>query len=133
MALVGKLVDTLIGTPVALPPAIVRDFPMLAAVRFRRGGLPPRVGGWLLLRDTAAAVTLWNTVWLAPRAPFAAELLLHELRHVHQFQASPGFPFRYLWESIRRGYSRNRFEVDARQYAADMLRPPDLELPGKDS
>lgn len=133
MALVGKLVDSLIGTPVALPPAIVGEFPMLAGVRFRRGGLPPRIGGWLLLRDTVAAVTLWNTIWLAPRAPFAAELLLHELRHVHQFQSGPGFPFHYLWESVRRGYSRNRFEVDARQYAADMLRPPDLELPGKDS
>ena len=133
MALVGKLVEAVIGAPVAPPPALVREFPMLATVRYRRGGLPPRVGGWLLLRDTVAAITLWNTVWLAPRVPFAAELLLHELRHVHQFQASPGFPVRYLWESIRRGYSRNRFEVDARQYAASMLRPRDLELPGKDS
>ena len=106
---------------------------MLASVRFRRGGLPPRVGGWMLLRETAAAITLWNTVWLAPGAPCSAELLLHELRHVHQFQASPGFPIRYLWESVRRGYSRNRFEVDARRYAASMLRPPDSELPGKDS
>ena len=133
MALLGRLVAGLIGVPARIPEPLVRQYPMLASVRFRRGGLPPRIGGWLLLRDTAAAVTLWNTVWLAPGVPFSAELLLHELRHVHQFQASPGFPIRYLWESVRRGYSRNRFEVDARRYAASMLRLPDSELPGKDS
>ena len=121
------------GTPVVLPPELAHRYPMLATVRYRRGGLPPRVGGWLLLRDTAAAVTLWNTVWLAPGVAFRAELLLHELRHVHQFQASRSFPFHYLWESVRRGYSRNRFEVDARRYAAASLRAPDTEPPGKDS
>ena len=133
MAIVGKLARAVIGTPATVPEPLVRQFPMLGKVRFRRGGLPPRIGGWLLLRDTVAAITLWNTVWLAPGVPFAAELLLHELRHVHQFQASLGFPIRYLWESVRRGYSRNRFEVDARQYAATMLRAPGRELPGKDS
>ena len=133
MAILEKITTGLIGAPVALPESLVRRYPTLAAVRYRRGGLPPRIGGWLLLRDTVAAITLWNTVWLAPGVPFAAELLLHELRHVHQFQASLGFPIRYLWESVRRGYSRNRFEVDARQYAATMLRAPGRELPGKDS
>ena len=133
MVVLERLIAGVIGKAVPPPAALVRQYPMLAAVRFRRGGLPPRIGGWLLLRDTVAAITLWNTVWLAPRVPFTAELLLHELRHVHQFQDSPGFPVHYLWESIRRGYSRNRFEVDARRYAAAMLRPRDLELPGKDS
>ena len=133
MAIAERIAKGLIGTPVHLPEALVRQYPTLASVHFRRGGLPPRIGGWFLLRDSAAAITLWNTVWLAPGVPFAAELLLHELRHVHQFQASLGFPIRYLWESIRRGYSRNRFEVDARQYAATMLRAPGRELPGKDS
>jgi hypothetical protein len=28
---------------------------------------------------------------------------------------------RYLWESARRGYFANRFEVDAREYAAQRL------------
>lgn len=133
MALVGRIVAALIGKPVALPPELVRRYPMLASVHYRRGGLPPRIGGWLLLRDTAAAITLWNTVWLAPGVSFRAELLLHEFRHVHQFQASRSFPVRYLWESIRRGYSRNRFEVDARRYAASTLQASNTELPGKDS
>jgi hypothetical protein len=28
------------------------------------------------------------------------------------------FALRYLWESARRGYFGNRYEVDAREYAA---------------
>jgi len=56
----------------------------------------------------------------------SAELLLHELRHVHQFQASAAFPLQYLWETLRRGYFANRFEVDARAYAAHRV----LETPG---
>jgi hypothetical protein len=47
---------------------------------------------------------------------------LHELRHVHQFEAVPGFPIRYAWESLRRGYHHNRFEVDARQFAFERTR-----------
>ena len=49
------------------------------------------------------------------------ELLLHELQHVRQFQTVVGFPFRYLWESIRRGYVDNRFEVEARAVAAERM------------
>jgi hypothetical protein len=46
---------------------------------------------------------------------------LHELRHVHQFAAVPAFPVRYIWESLTRGYSANRFEVDACAFAARRL------------
>jgi hypothetical protein len=68
--------------------------------------------------SSVGAVTLWRTVFLAPHARLDAELLLHELRHVHQFQSNPAFPLLYLWDTLRRGYAGNRFEVDARQYAA---------------
>jgi hypothetical protein len=79
------------------------------------------VAGWCLGRSSVSGVTLWSTVWLGSRAPLDPELLLHELRHVAQFQSVPAFPFRYLWESVRRGYERNRFEADARAYAAARL------------
>jgi hypothetical protein len=114
----GKVIRALIGRPLALPPALVDRFPELAGVRWRRGGLPVRVAGLFLGRSPVAAITLWRTVFLAPYARLDAELLLHELRHVHQFQASPAFPLLYLWESLFRGYHRNRFEADARAYAA---------------
>ncbi len=112
----------LIGRECALPVALVARYPELSAARWRRGGLPPRVGGWCLGRSTVAAITLGRTIFIAPDAALDAELLLHELRHVHQFLAVRGFPVRYLWESLRRGYHHNRFEADARDYAARRLR-----------
>ncbi len=126
------LVTLLAGRPASLPPELLARFPELRAARYRRGGLPPRVGGWALGLRTVAGITLWRTVFLAPDAPMAAELLLHELRHVQQFGASRTFPFRYLWESARRGYSRNRFELDARAWAAARLGAASSSSPSQD-
>ncbi len=111
-----------IGRPTELPTHLLSRYPELACARWRRGGLPVRVGGWCLGRHTVSAITLWRTIWLAPEIAPSAELLLHELRHTHQFEASAAFPLLYLWESLRHGYVRNRFEVEARQYAASRLR-----------
>lgn len=117
-----RLAAAVIGEPVALPGHLARRYPELAAVRWRRGGLPPRIGGWALGTASVAAITLWRTVFLAPEAPFAEELLLHELAHVQQFQQNRAFPIRYLWESVRVGYARNRYEVAARRFATARLR-----------
>jgi hypothetical protein len=111
-----------LGKPECLPPGTVRRFPELAAVRFRRGGIPPRVAGWLLGQSSVAAVTLWHTIWLGKSTVADDELLLHEARHVAQFESSLAFPILYLWESLRRGYHSNRYEVDARVYAARRVR-----------
>jgi hypothetical protein len=110
-----------IGRPESLPAETLGQFPELAAIRFRRGGIPPRVAGWLLGQSSVAAVTLWHTIWLGKSTVADDELLLHEARHVAQFEASPAFPFLYLWESLRRGYRSNRYEVDAQAYAARRL------------
>lgn len=120
----STLVTALIGRPYSPPPAMLEAFPELGEVRWRLGGLPPRVGGWFLARPTVAAITFWNTVFVSPDARISAELLLHELAHVRQFAGSRAFPFRYLWDSVRRGYHMNRFEVDARTYAADRVQRP---------
>jgi hypothetical protein len=115
---VRRAVGTIIGEPTALPPRLVERYPELNRARWRRGGLPVRVGGWCLGQRSVAAITLWRTIWLASDVLPDAELLLHELRHVDQFEADATFPIRYLWESVTRGYVGNRFEVDARRYAA---------------
>ncbi len=48
-----------------------------------------------------------------------AELLLHEYFHVlRQWQVGEMTIFRYLLESLRRGYWHNRFEIEARAFAA---------------
>ena len=110
-----------LGASEALPTQLRSRFPELWGIRLRRGGLPPRIGGWCLGMRTVAAITLGRTVWLGLGVEVSAELLLHELRHVHQFQTVPAFPVRYIVESLRRGYRRNRFEVEARQFASERM------------
>ena len=67
-------------------------------------------------------------MFLAPDAQLDAPLLLHEVAHVHQFQRINGFPALYLWESLRRGYHANRFEVEADEWAAHSLSSDMLQL-----
>jgi hypothetical protein len=118
MGIGARFVTAIAGRKIDLPTALTDIYPDLADVSYRRGGLPARVAGWTLGTSTAAAITLWNTVFIAPATPLSAELLLHELRHVHQFLERKAFPFSYLWQSLRYGYARNAYEIDARRYSA---------------
>jgi hypothetical protein len=118
MGIGTRLVAAIAGRKFDLPPAFTDIYPDLADATYRRGGLPARVAGWALGTSSAAAITLWNTVFIAPATPLSAELLLHELRHVHQFLERKTFPLSYLWQSLRYGYSRNAYEIDARRYSA---------------
>ena len=124
----SRLVRALIGETIELPADMICRYPDLAHAKYRRGGLPVRVGGWTLGTSTAAAITLWGTVFVAPATVLDAELLLHELRHVHQFLEDKAFPVSYLWQSIRYGYARNAYEVDARRYSASRLGTGDKDL-----
>jgi len=108
----------LFGRSIALPDELMVRWPELGELRYRRGGLPLRIGGIMLGQSTVAAITLGRTIFLAGDTRFNPELLLHELRHVQQFAERKTFPLHYIWESLRRGYHANRFEVDARDYAA---------------
>jgi hypothetical protein len=117
-----RLNAAVLGVPEALPAHLGSKFPELSGIRLRRGGLLPRIGGWFLGASSVQAITLWRTVWLGLGVEASAELLLHELRHVHQFQTVPAFPLRYIAEFLRRGYRRNRFEVEARQFASERMR-----------
>jgi len=124
----SRLVKALIGEKLEIPDDLLRRYPDLAQARFRRGGLPVRIGGWSLGTRTAAAITLWKTIFIAPNTALDPELLLHELRHVHQFLEHKTFPVSYLWQSIRYGYTRNAYEVDARRYSASRLRTGGKDL-----
>jgi hypothetical protein len=127
MGIGARILGALIGEPVQLPVELAQRYPELAEARYRLGGLPVRIGGWSLGTSSAAAITLWRTVFISPRTALTAELLLHELRHVHQFSESWTFPFSYLWQSIRYGYIRNAYEVDARRYSAARLNTANKE------
>ncbi|HWG52287.1 MAG TPA: hypothetical protein VN677_03205 [Gemmatimonadaceae bacterium] len=132
MEIVARLIAAVTGSPVALPTELAQRFPDLQVVRLRRGGIPTRMGGWMLGQQRVAAITFWRTVFVAPDVPLTGELLLHELRHVHQFGATATFPVRYIWESLRHGYHRNRYETDAREYASERLRAAPIDLPRGD-
>ena len=61
----------------------------------------------ILLRDSAAA--FWRD----------SDLVLHEYVHVlRQWQPRRLTIWRYLVESLQRGYWLNRYEIEARQFAA---------------
>jgi hypothetical protein len=121
MGALTRIIQAIVGRAVDLPPQLAAQYPELRAARYRVGGLPLRIGGWSLGTTTVSGFTLWRTIWVEPSFLWEAELLLHEIRHVQQFQASASFPLRYAWESLRRGYHANRFEVDARRYASARL------------
>ena len=121
MGYLARVRRALIGEPMRLPERLASDYPELAAVRLRRGGLPLRIGGWMLGQASVAAITLRRTVFLGSNSAIEPALLLHELRHVEQFLERTSFPLRYIWESLRRGYHANRYEIDARTYAARRL------------
>ena len=120
------IVRALIGEAIALPAALLGRHPELRDASWRRGGLPPCIGGWFLGKRSVAGITLWRTVFLAPSTALDAALLLHELGHVRQFEASPWFPLRYIWASARRGYAGNPYEHDAQAFAEARLRATNL-------
>ena len=76
------------------------------------------------LGTKSVAMVLGKTIHLCNTTK--AEFLLdekwvkHELCHIKQFKEHGYFLFfvKYLWESIRKGYYNNRFEVEARRAEA---------------
>ena len=69
----SRLVKALIGEALELPEEMLRQYPDLAQAQYRRGGLPVRVGGWALGTSTAAAITLWKTIFIAPDVALAQQ------------------------------------------------------------
>jgi hypothetical protein len=78
---------------------------------------------WLnALHGWPLAVTRRNRIYLRySKTEFFAdpELVLHEYFHVlQQWNTRELTLLRYLWDTLRRGYWKNRFEVEARAFAA---------------
>lgn len=77
------------------------------------------------LRTDKVAMVMGRTIHLCgvSRQEFLShpEWVCHELKHVEQYRENGFFLFliRYLYESARRGYHQNRFEVAARKSERD--------------
>ena len=79
-----------------------------------------KLAAWKL-NASQLAMVLGNTIHLfkTGREEFLKDekWLKHELCHIRQFRENGFFMFltRYLWESMRKGYYNNRFEIEARK------------------
>lgn len=79
------------------------------------------------MKSPAVAMVLGTTIhlWNISREEFLKRpsLVVHEMEHVRQFQhyGFLRFCFLYLWESARKGYYNNRFEVEARRAESNKL------------
>ena len=90
------------------PEFYIKEYSLLAKLAAKKLG------------SKSVAMVLGKTIHLhnISKADFLQNerLLKHELCHVRQYQRHgfAGFLIKYLWESIRKGYYNNRFEVEAR-------------------
>lgn len=78
----------------------------IAAWQLRTSSVAMVIGSTIHLHNTTKQEFLQNTAWVK-----------HELCHVQQFKQHGfvGFIAKYLWESIKKGYYNNKFEVEARK------------------
>lgn len=78
-----------------------------------------RIAAWKL-NSGKVAIVIGTTIHLhnTHRKEFLEDKrwLLHELKHIEQFRRHGVLPFLflYLWESIRHGYTNNKYEIEAR-------------------
>lgn len=78
-----------------------------------------RIAAWKL-RSTQVAIVVGKTIHLhhTSLSEFLSneKWLLHELKHLEQFRqhGTIRFIILYLFESVRRGYRNNKYEIEAR-------------------
>ena len=83
-----------------------------------------RIAAWKL-SSKRVAIVIGRTIHLhnATKEEFLSNprWLKHELCHIEQFRRYGHFRFvmMYLWESIRKGYYKNKYEVEAREAELD--------------
>ena len=78
----------------------------LAALKLKTKRVAIVIGRTLHLHNTSKQEFLNDERWVK-----------HELCHVRQFQQNGfvAFVTKYLWESIKKGYYNNKYEVEARE------------------
>lgn len=92
--------------------------------RIKERSLFARLAAWKL-RSDAAAIVIGKTIHLhnTSRGEFLKNKtwLQHELKHIEQFSQHGLIRFisMYLIESVRHGYTNNKFEIEARAAEKD--------------
>jgi predicted SprT family Zn-dependent metalloprotease len=77
----------------------------IAAQKLHTSAVAMVIGSTIHLHNTTTSEFLNDTRWVK-----------HELCHLTQYKqhGTIGFIVKYLWESLKKGYYNNRFEVEAR-------------------
>ena len=77
----------------------------IAAKKLGKGNVAMVIGSTIHLWNATSAEFLQNERWVK-----------HEMCHIKQFKqyGTIQFVFMYLWESFKKGYFNNKFEVEAR-------------------
>ena len=94
-------------------------------VRIKEDSLLARLAAYRL-QTKRCAIVINKTIYLhnTTREEFTdnRKWLLHELKHVEQYQRYGVLRFflLYLYETIKKGYRNNRFEVEAREAEDNM-------------
>lgn len=115
MSVLARLTDVVLGPRV--PPEALPGAPLPPGVTVRRNRWIPAIGGVTGgMQGHAAAVTLGGTILVHPDAGIDEGLLEHELVHVRQWREDRLFAARYVAEWVRRGYRKNRYEVEAYEH-----------------
>src|SRR3954466_6758131 len=96
------------GLPLNNDELVIKENSWLAKIAAKKLGSPGVamvLGKTIHLYNTTKAEFLQDEKWVK-----------HERCHIQQFQKHGyvGFIIKYLWESLRKGYYNNRFEVEAR-------------------
>ena len=83
----------------------------LASRKLKSKRMAITLGNTIHLRHTSTADFLKNKKWVC-----------HELAHVRQFQRYGQLTFllMYVWESAKKGYHNNKWEVEARAAERDL-------------
>jgi Domain of unknown function (DUF4157) len=93
--------------------------------KIRENSVFAKLAAWRL-KSKKAAIVFGKTIHLhnISRQQFLDDtrLMKHELCHVRQYQQHGFLPFllKYLLESINKGYTMNKFEVEAREAEEDV-------------
>ena len=122
MGPLSRMLQSLIGRAVELPPRLADQYPELRGARYRVGGLPLRVGGWTPRGCAPSPESRCGarSGWIAACAGMRN---CSCTRSATFSSFRPAQPSRCTTSgrSLRRGYYANRFEVDARRYASAQL------------
>ena len=90
-------------------------------IRVKERSFIARIAAFVL-RTNNVAIVFGRTIylWNATKEDLInnKKWLRHELVHVQQFLRYGFLPFifMYLWESVKKGYYQNKFEVEARNF-----------------